>query len=162
MARMPKISWVTTGALVLFLFASAGLDAQTPALNLLAAIKNLKCSFSMSASGTWQKGEPQARIKMGPVTTFQYTEIDTAESTANVVGLASSGHVVAQLFGANLHFLEMRSTGSLMLTTVFAQESHDKKLKAVHTRADYLPISIPGFVTQPEVSQHYGECEILP
>lgn len=153
---------VSAGVLAVSLATTGALHAQTAPPNPLAAIKNLKCSFSISASGTWQKGEPQAQIKTGPLTTFQYTEIDTAESTANVVGLASSGHVVAQLYGANLHFLEMRSTGSLILTTVFAQESRDKKLKAVHTRADYLPISIPGFVTTPEVSQHYGECEILP
>jgi hypothetical protein len=136
--------------------------AQNSAPNVLTGIKNLKCSFAISASGSWVNGEAQAAIKKGPLTTFEYREIDTTESTANVVGLASSGHVVAQLFGANLHFLEMRSTGSLMLTTVFTQESRDKKLKAVYTRADYLPLSIPGFANSPEVSQHYGECEIIP
>ena len=154
---------VAAGAVALLLGASATSAAQNTAPNALTGIKNLKCSFAISASGTWTKeGEPQAQIKKGPLTTFEYRDIDTTESTANVVGLASSGHVVAQLYGANLHFLEMRSTGSLMLTTVFTQESRDKKLKAVYTRADYLPIAIPGFVTQPEVSQHYGECEILP
>lgn len=136
--------------------------AQNTAPNVLTGIKNLKCSFSISASGRWVNGEAEAAIKKGPLTTFEYRDIDTTESTANVVGLASSGHVVAQLFGANLHFLEMRSTGSLMLTTVFTQESRDKKLKAVYTRADYLPLTIPGFANAPEVSQHYGECEILP
>jgi hypothetical protein len=142
---------------------SSAAHAQNSAPNVLTGIKNLKCSFAISASGSWTKeGEAQAAIKKGPLTTFEYREIDTTESTANVVGLASSGHVVAQLFGANLHFLEMRSTGSLMLTTVFTQESRDKKLKAVYTRADYLPLSIPGFANAPEVSQHYGECEILP
>lgn len=160
---MRNSSLVIAGAVALVLGASGTLRAQNSAPNVLTGIKNLKCSFAISAAGTWGKdGEPQAVLRKGPLTTFEYREIDTTESTANVVGLASTGHVVAQLFGANLHFLEMRSTGSLMLTTVFTQESRDKKLKAVYTRADYLPIAIPGFVTQPEVSQHYGECEILP
>jgi hypothetical protein len=142
--------------------ASAGTArAQNSAPNVLTGVKNLKCTFGISAAGTWKNGETEAEIRKGPVTSFEYRDIDTMESTANVVGLDSSGHVVAQLFGANLHFLEMRTTGSLMLTTVFTQESRDKKLKAVFTRANYLPIAIPGFVTQPEVSQHYGECEVV-
>lgn len=150
--------YAAAGALVSWLLATGAGQAQTP--NPLAAIRALKCTFPISASGTWKEGQPTALIKNGPVMAFQYTDIDTAESTANVVGLSSSGHVVAQLFGANLHFLEMRSTGSLMLTTVFSQETGPRKLKAVYTRADYLPISIPGFTNTPEVSQHYGECEI--
>jgi hypothetical protein len=153
---------VAAGVLGFVAGVSSTVHAQNSAPNVLTGIKNLKCSFSISASGSWVNGEAQAAIKKGPLTTFEYREIDTTESTANVVGLASSGHVVAQLFGANLHFLEMRSTGSLMLTTVFTQESRDKKLKAVYTRADYLPLSIPGFANAPEVSQHYGECEIIP
>jgi hypothetical protein len=36
-----------------------------------------------------------------------------------------------------------------MLTTAFSQEQTPGRLKAVHTR------------TAPEVSQHYGDCEIL-
>ncbi len=154
---------VVAGAVALVLGGSATLRAQNTVANVLTGIKNLKCTFSVGASGTWQKdGEALATLKKGPTTTFEYRDIDTTESTANVVGLASSGHVVAQLFGANIHFLEMRSTGSLMLTTVFTQESRDKKLKAVYTRADYLPIAIPGFANSPEVSQQYGECEIIP
>ncbi|MBI4265270.1 MAG: hypothetical protein HY657_12910 [Acidobacteria bacterium] len=157
---MLKRTYGPAAALVSCLLAGGTLGAQDARPNPLAAIKALKCSFPISAAGSWKEGEPQAQVKTGPLLTFQYTEIDAAESTARVIGLASSGHVVAQLFGANLHFLDMRATGSLMLTTVFGQESRDRKLKAVYTRADYLPISVPGFVNTPEVSQHYGECEV--
>ena len=150
------------GALLSVLFAAAPVHAQSAAEKLLASIKNLKCSFSVSSAGSWDKGEPAARLRMGPVLAFEYHDIDSAGSTANVFGLASAGHVVVQLLGANMHFLEMRNTGSLMLTTVFGQESKNKRLKAVYTRADYLPISVPGFENNPEVSQHYGECEIVP
>jgi hypothetical protein len=55
--------------------------------------------------------------------------------------------------------MDIRPEGSLTITTVFSQESRNRKLKAVYTRTDYLPISMPGFASQPEVSQQYGECE---
>jgi len=148
-------------ALLSVVFASAQLHAQGGAEKMLASIRTLKCTFSVQSSAKWQNGEPQAVIRMGPTLTFQYTDVNPSESSANVEGLASEGHVVVQLLGANMHFLEMKNTGSLMLTTVFGQESKNKKLKAIYTRADFLPISVPGFENTPEVSQHYGECEIL-
>ena len=149
-------------ALLLVVFTAGPVHAQAGPEKVLATIKNLKCTFSIQASGTWVNGEPQAQIKMGPTLTFQYTEVNPSESSANVEGLSSEGHVVVQLLGANMHFLEMKNTGSLMLTTVFGQESKNKKLKAIYTRADFLPIAVPGFENTPVVSQHYGECEILP
>ena len=51
------------------------------------------------------------------------------------------------------------NTGSVNITTVFSQEARDKKMKAVHSRHDYLQMSLPGFVSEPTVSQYYGECE---
>jgi hypothetical protein len=56
--------------------------------------------------------------------------------------------------------MDIRPAGGLNITSVFQQVSRDQKLKAVYTRVDYLPISLPGYITQPEVSQHYGECEV--
>jgi hypothetical protein len=129
--------------------------------NPLPNVKSLKCTFPISVSATWEAGEPTAAVKKGGILTFQLDEIDTTESTANVTGLASGNHIVAQLSGWNLHFLDIRPTGSLTITTVFAQESRDKKLKAVHTRTDYLPVTIPGFQSKPDIFQYYGECEIL-
>ena len=35
----------------------------------------------------------------------------------------------------------------------------DARLRAVRSRHDYLQMAIPGFVAEPNVSQHYGECE---
>ena len=157
---MPKSKYVTAATLVTWLVAAGPLSAQDDAPNPLADVTSLACSFPISATAGWEDGEPQARVRKGPVLMFEYVDIDTSVSTARVIGLSTEGNLVVQLHGANLHFLELRTTGSINITTVFSQESRDKKLKAVHARADYLPIDIPGFVNDPEVSQHYGECEI--
>lgn len=158
-----RTSVYTTAAVLLSVVFASGtlLHAQSPAEKVLASIKTLKCTFSVQSRATWVDGVPQAQIRMGPTLTFQYNEVNPSESSANVEGLASEGHVVVQLVGANMHFLEMKNTGGLMLTTVFGQVTTNRKLKAIYTRADFLPISVPGFENSPEVSQHYGECEIL-
>ena len=129
--------------------------------NLLETAKRLRCTFVVSAHGTWAKGEPQAQTKSGGMLVQEFSDINPQESMAVVKGAAQTSEIVAQLRGWNLHFLDVRSTGALIVTTVFGQESRDGKLKAAYTRADYLPVEIPGFASSPEVSQHYGECEIL-
>jgi len=143
-------------------------SAQTPAAppgsppaNPLSSVKALACTFPVSTAGAWESGEATAQVKRGTPLSFRFTDIDTQESTADVVGMASVSHVIAQLSGWNLHFLDIRPTGSLTITTVFAQESREKKLKAVHTRTDYLPAAIPGFIARPDVFQYYGECEVV-
>lgn len=152
-------------ALVGLSFMSAGTPAAqvSSTAPVLANIKSLTCTFPVTVAGTWENGEPSAAIKKTAVLTFKFDQIDVTESSARFVGpTAAPEHVVAQLSGPNLHFMDIRPSGSLSITTVFAQVSRDQKLKAVYTRTDYLPISLPGFVSQPEVSQRYGECEVGP
>jgi len=136
--------------------------AQGDQPNRLPGVKRLKCQFTASAGGSWTNGEPQARVKNTGVLSVEFSEIDTDESSARTGSVASgTNHIVAQLRGWTLHFLDAEPDGGLNVTTVFSRESRDKKLKAVHTRTKYLPISVPGFVAEPEASQYYGECEIL-
>jgi hypothetical protein len=142
-----------------FLLA-AHASAQT-ALNPLTGVTSLACTFPASVTTVWTAGEPQVTVKKSPVLTFQIDQIDTQEGSARMVGVASGSHVTASLSGSNLHIMDLRSSGSLTITTIFGQESRDGKLKAVHTRTDYLRYSVPGFISQPEVSQHYGECEVM-
>lgn len=166
MSRMATPRRIFSGILALMLLipstVSAGQRGQAPAapVNPFETVTSMKCTFQVSAHGTWPMGVPEAQIKSGGTLTMQFVDIDVAESTARVFGLSTVGELVAQLRGWNLHFLDMRSTGGLMVTTVFGQQSRDGKLKAAYTRADYLPIIIPGFASAPEVSQHYGECEL--
>jgi hypothetical protein len=135
--------------------------AQTNAVKL-DAITQLKCAFPISVAASWQNGEPQAQVRKAAVLTFQIDEIDVQEATARFVPLASAPeHIVARLSGANLYFLDIRPTGSLSVTTVFAQESRAGKLKAVYMRTDFLSVSVPGFVEAPAAAQYYGECEAV-
>ena len=151
-----RLVCLTVAALFL---GAADAPAQGSTDNPLREITSLSCTFSLQASGSWVDGEPSAAVKQAGVLSLRFIDIDTAESTAEVVGV-SSNDIVVQLSGWNLHFLDIRPAGSLSITTVFGQESRDGKLKAVHSRTDYLPVSIPGFAAQPDAFQYYGECEI--
>ena len=48
----------------------------------------------------------------------------------------------------------------LLSATVFAQEASPKKLKAVHSRHGYLQMQVGRYISEPSVSQNYGDCEI--
>jgi hypothetical protein len=141
--------------------ATASLAAQSDPPNRLTGIRRLTCQFTAAAGGAWQNGEAQARVKTTGTLRLEITSIDTDDGSAEVSGGASPhAHVVAQLRGWTLHFLDAEPDGGLNVTTVFSQETRPRRLKAVHTRTKYLPISVPGFEAEPEVSQYYGECEI--
>ena len=149
---------VVLGVLVV-LSGSGRPIAQTGDANQLAKVKSLKCVFEAYATGTWKNGEPQAQAKTGQLS-IQIESIDVQDGSARFVGVGESAHIVVQLSGWSLHFLETGNTGSLNVTTVFSQKSRGAKLRAVHSRHDYLEMSMPGFVSEPTVSQYYGECEV--
>jgi hypothetical protein len=77
-----------------------------------------------------------------------------------VTGTSGPADVVSLLTVSSLHFMERSVTGTLNITTVFVGEPNAKVFRAVHARHDYLPMSLPGFVSEPSVSQHYGTCEV--
>jgi hypothetical protein len=143
---------------LVFMARAGGPSGQGAETNALGKIKSLKCVFPVYASGSWKNGEPQAQAKMGQLS-IQIDSIDVQDGSARFVGAGESSHVIAQLSGWSLHFLETGNTGGVNITTVFSQEARDKKMKAVHSRHDYLQMSLPGFVSEPTVSQYYGECE---
>ena len=152
--------YATALGLIALVCAPATVGAQGAEPNLLTSIKALTCVFPLSVSAGWQMGEPQANVKTGGVLTVKITEIDTQDGSAKFEGSTAS-HVVAQLAGWNLHFLDMQPAGALSLTTVFSQVSKEGKLKAVQTRTDYLPVTLPRYVSTPTVAQYYGECEAV-
>ena len=152
--------FTTLAAFGTVLLAAAPLFAQATPPSPLNGVTALSCTFPVSVSNTWKDGDPQAVVKTAPVLTFVIDQIDTQEGSARMVGVATGSHVTASLSGSNLHIMDLRSSGSLTITTIFGQESKDGRLKAGHTRTDYLRYSVPGFVSQPEISQHYGDCEI--
>ncbi len=160
--------WSTTGPL-----AIAGLLALTPAgsiaqsgaqtadpPNPLKTVKALKCRFPVAVSGTWKNGEAVATPRTQELL-INVTEIDVSDGTAEVAGTAGKAFVSAVLSGWSLYFVE-NGVGQLNVTTVFAQETVPGKLKAVHSRHGYLQMQVGKFISEPSVSQNYGECEIVP
>ena len=161
--------WTTTcaalGAAGMLLLAPAASAAQSGSQtaeppNPLKTVKALKCRFPVAVSGTWKNGEAVANPRTQELL-INVTEIDVSDGTAEVAGTAGKAFVSAVLSGWSLYFVE-NGVGQLNVTTVFAQESAPGKLKAVHSRHGYLQMQVGKFISEPSVSQNYGECEIVP
>jgi hypothetical protein len=123
--------------------------------NALADIRVLKCSFPVAATGSWKEWTPKAEIEPGPALTLVIDDIDIDGGTARI----GTTHTTALLTQNSVHFMERTMAGSLTMITVLAQKGPKGTLRAVRSRHDYLQMAIPGFVAEPNVSQHYGECE---
>lgn len=147
---------ITAAALVV---AAAGAHAQTAdPPNPLTTVKAFKCRFPAATSVVWKGGEPIPQTKTQELL-FEITAIDVQDGTAEFRGTAGRSYVTAVLSGWSLYFVE-NSVGQLNVTTVFAQEAGPKRLKAVHSRHGYLQMQVGRFISEPSVSQNYGECEI--
>jgi hypothetical protein len=134
-------------------------SAQGTEKNPLALVKSLKCTFPVYSLGSWKGGDPQAQIKQGAQFSLTIDQIDTDSGSGRVNGTSGPVEVTALLTVSSLHFMERSVTGTLNVTTVFVSDAGAKTFRAVHSRHDYLPMSIPGFVSEPSVSQNYGTCE---
>jgi hypothetical protein len=156
LARVDALAAVVAATMAV---ATSTTFAQGTDKNPLAQVKSLKCQFSIYSSGSWKSGEPQAQIRQPEQLTLDIDEIDTDSGSARVTGTSGPADVVSLLTVSSLHFMERSVTGTLNITTVFVGEPNAKTFRAVHARHDYLPMSLPGFVSEPSVSQHYGTCE---
>ena len=168
LALTTTVSWARMGgtalvvsALVLIVAGRAAGGAQTTDKNPLASVKSLKCRFPVYSVASWKSGEPKAEVKQAQQFSIDIDEIDADGGVARVTGTAGPTHVTALLTISSMHFMERTVTGTLTITTVFASETSPRKYRAVHSRHDYLPMSLPGYVSEPSVSQNYGECEAL-
>src|SRR5262245_11684023 len=118
--------------------------AQTNTISL-TAVRQLKCAFPISVAASWKNGEPQSEVRTEGVLTFEIDQVDVSDGSAQFLGVgAPPAHIIAQISGPNLYFLDIRPNGSLAITTVFAQESRQEKLKAVYMRTDFLSVAVPG------------------
>ena len=153
--------WTTTCALgaaaMLALPPTTSAQTAEPP-NPLTKVKALKCRFPVAVSGTWKNGEAVATPRTQELL-LSIGDIDVSDGTAEVTGTAGKAFVSAVLSGWSLYFVE-NAVGQLNVTTVFAQESAPGKLKAVHSRHGYLQMQVGRFISEPSVSQNYGECEI--
>jgi hypothetical protein len=131
--------------------AAQGTEKKNP----LAGITTLKCSFPAAVAGSWKDWTPKAELPQSPPLTLVIDEIDIDGGTARI----GTTHTTALLTQNSVHFMERTMAGSLTMITVLSQKSPKGTLRAVRSRHDYLQMAIPGFVAEPNVSQHYGECE---
>jgi hypothetical protein len=154
---------IRVGVTALLALIGASVPAATLAQgtdkNPLAQVKSFKCSFPVYSVGAWKSGEPQAQIKQADQFTLTIDQIDTDSGSARVTGTSGPVEVTALLTVSSLHFMERTVTGTLNITTIFVSEGATKRFRAVHSRHDYLPMSIPGFTSEPTVTQNYGMCE---
>ena len=150
-----------TVAVALSLSCCGRLRAHRPVTeppNVLPTVKALKCRFPAATTATWKNGEVQPQTKTQEML-FTISEIDVQDGTAEFLGTAGRSYVTAVLSGWSMYFVES-SVGQLNVTTVFAQEASPKKLKAVHSRHGYLQMQVGRYISEPSVSQNYGDCEI--
>ena len=156
---MRKLTVVVSALILVCGAASAHAQANDNPVTELAGIKRLTCTFPVAASVTWSKeGVPSIRLRENSILTVRVQEIDTADGTA-VITAPTQADGSAQLYGWNLPIMEPSRSGRMLMLTVFGRESKDKKLKAVYTRTDYLPVDLPGFSSEPEATQYHGDCE---
>ena len=144
-------------AVAAVLTVDAQIPEKNPDKNPLAFVKSLKCSFPMSATASWKAGVPQPPQVKTEETTFEVEAIDAQEGSARLVA-SDPVYITALLTASSMHFMERTLQGSLTVTTVFSLESTPGKLRAVRSRHDYLKMALPGYVSEPAVSQFYGEC----
>ena len=156
---MARRAYATKVVILLLLSACPALAQQAADANPLASLKKLKCSFPLATTGAWKDGVPQAQVRNQELS-LEFDEIDTQEASARVIGTSGPAHVTANVSAWSLYFMDV-GPGYLNTTTVFSQETGPKKLKAVHSRYGYLQMSLGRYVSEPIVSQSYGDCAIV-
>ena len=154
--RIVRRALTLAAGLTVLVVAAHAQTTEPP--NILPTVKALKCRFPAATTATWKNGEVQAQTKTQEML-FTISEIDVQDGTAEILGTAGRAYVTAVLSGWSMYFVES-SVGQLNVTTVFAQEASPKKLKAVHSRHGYLQMQVGRYISEPSVSQNYGECEI--
>jgi hypothetical protein len=123
----------------------------------LAAAKRIECSFSVIATGTWDKNVPAIGVK--PVELkANFFDINVDEGTAEAESEFGASFISVRYETGYLHIMQMSDAGPLYLTTVLARAAGEGKLMAVHTRVEYSPTIIPGFTSRPEM--YLGTCSI--
>jgi hypothetical protein len=162
--------WIGVAVVVAVVGIARVVSAQDPSipdnkdpLTRLDNITGVTCTFPVSTSVTWGKeaAPPTTRVRAagGPVLTVKVESLDPAGATGEFTA-PSRAEAVVQQYGWNMHIMEPSRTGRMMLLTLFGRVSTGQRLKAVYSRSDYLPIDLPGFASEPEASQYYGDCEV--
>jgi hypothetical protein len=157
MSRPPLA--ILLSVLLLTSWPAIAVGQVTPLQQRLAKASSLTCAFASIATGTWKDGVPSAEVK--PATfKMSFTEIDAGDGTARATGNFGDSTVVVRYVNDYLHLMQIYGAGPLYTTTVFARETKDGRLMAVHTRHEYVDVILPGFTSRPEM--YLGDCAIGP
>ena len=143
--------------IVAFGTASSAAGQSTPLQDRLSRTKRLSCTFSVMATGTWSNGTPSGTSTSASYK-VDYRNVNTDEGTADADAGFGGGFIVVRYSGDYLHLMQIQSAGPLYTTTVFAKETKEGRLMAVHTRHEYTDVRLPGFTSRPEM--YLGECAI--
>lgn len=146
------------GVLVVVLSASQAAAQGTAALQQqLETARALDCTFSLITTGTWKDGAPSAdskptTLKMG------FSDISVDDGSAKADGGYGAAPVVVRYVSDYMHLMQMYKAGPLYTTTVFARAAKAGRLLAVHTRHEFVDVSLPGFTSRPEM--YMGDCGV--
>jgi hypothetical protein len=123
----------------------------------LEAATRVECKFSIIATATWDGAQPQATVQPAELTAT-FHDIDVDEGTAEAAGDFGDSFISVRYTTGYLHFMQMRDSGPLYVTTVLAHESNGGRMKAVHTRHEYTATIVRGYTSRPEM--YVGDCAV--
>jgi hypothetical protein len=122
-----------------------------------AAAKNMVCTFTSQATGTWTADKPTASVTTAKLD-LAYFKIDTDEGTAEEDSGFGRSLIVARLAQGYLHLIHTSDAGPLYLTSIFPKTTADGKFLASHVRMEYAAAAVPGFTSRPEL--YVGTCQL--
>ena len=133
-------------------------SAQSAALQeQLHSASSLTCQFTTLVTGSWE--DDVAGASVGPSTlSVAFNNVNVDEGTADADGDFGVSFIVVRADETYLHLIQMFGAGPLYTTSIMAQETTDGRMMAIHTRAEYTQISLPGFTSRPEM--YLGDCEV--
>ena len=133
--------------------------ADSTAQGRLAAVTALRCTFTHTAVGTWQKDGAANGAVASSMLVLRFEDIDADSGTGQLRTGSMRSELTVKLSGGYLHFMQSFRTGPLYTTTVFESTAGGTTFKAVHSRHEYFTVPLPGSTSSPE--QYYGACEAV-
>lgn len=155
MSRNRIAATLISGTLLLVPFS---LSAQNAPQGTLAKARSIKCTFPSMAVGTWGATQPEAKLKPANLV-LEFVNINADEATAELKSVYGKYDIIVRYADGYLHFIQSFFNGPLHTTTVLEKKTAGGKLKAMHSRHEYMDFALPGSTSSPE--QYYGECEIV-
>jgi hypothetical protein len=123
----------------------------------LASATRVVCRFTTRARVSWQKGLPVVAVEPSTLA-LGFDEISPDDGTARAIDWVGPSDIIMRVADNATHFLQSSREGALYVTTIFPHETLEGRMRAVHTRHEFTPVSVPGFTSSPE--QYYGDCAV--